>query len=349
MMRRAKAVLTASLSSCFSACLLVSCGAPSATEPSLETHQASEAEADASSVLDEGAEDAAEGAVRFTDILAQYQALNARLDRVAARLQLASAELCPVTIRSPGYKVHTLSDYPAQLRPVAAALLDVDERLSVRAVRGGGPAEAAGLRPGDKLRAIKGQPLASGPTQHMFYDRVSATAFEGETAVLTVLRGERALTLTIAPQTLCGYPALVVYDEAINGRTDGREVFITSALMRTVQNDVHLALIVAHEMAHAIEGHLQLSPIDAERKALELRADSMALVMLARAGFNIDEAVAYWTRADNPQRQSQSRSETHPSITERLENFESVQRAVRQAKLRGETLGGEALDFSIIP
>ena len=296
--------------------------------------------------------DTDEAVVRFSDILAQYQDINARLETVAARLQTANAALCPAVTRDPGYTVHTLSDYPMQLQQVARALLPVDEGLSVRTVRDGGPAQRAGVKAGDKLVGINGQRFPGGLTQRKFYDRAAGSAFAAPSARLTIARQTQVsgqerdrktsevMSFKIAPKTICGYPAHVVFDESINGHTDGRAIWITSELMRTVGDDVNLALIVAHEMAHAIDGDIDKP----QSKRLELKADSMALVMLARAGFDMDRAIAYWSRADNPQRMAQSRSGTHPSITQRLSNFEVTRQAIAGAQRRGETL-----DFSLIP
>lgn len=290
-----------------------------------------------------------DGGVRFSDILAQYQALNERLDNVAARLQSANAPLCPLTLRDPGYTVHTLSDYPEQLQQVAEVFLNVDKRLSVRTVRDGSSADLVGLQAGDRLVGINGLRFPNGLTQQKFYDRVTETAYNGRTAELTIARNQdgalpEVLNFELTPETICGYPAHVVFDEYVNGHTDGHAVWITSELMRTVEDDVNLALIVAHEMAHAISGDIDLDPTNEQRKLLELKADSMALVMLERAGFDIDQAIGYWMRPDNPQRQFQSQSETHPKITQRLENFESAKASIEAAKRKNEPL-----DFSILP
>lgn len=292
--------------------------------------------------------------VRFSDILDQYRALNERLETVAARLQIANAELCPATLRDPGYTVHTITDYPTRLQQVARGLLNVEEGLSVRTVRAGSAAQIAGLQPGDKLMGLNGQRLPGGHAQQKLYETAAAKAFAGPSARLTIARDvpsfaagtdrPEVMSFKLTPETICAYPSHVVFDEYVNGHTDGRAVWITSELMRTVEDDVNLALIVAHEMSHAMAGHLALNAAGEARKILELTADSMALVMLVRAGFETDSAIAYWTRADNPQRMSQSRSDTHPSITQRLNNFEAVKQAIINAERRGD-----GLDFSILP
>lgn len=278
-----------------------------------------------------------EAAAKFSDILTGYQALNARLDEVSARLQIANAPLCPVTIRHPGYNVHTLADYPQELQTAAQAFLRVGEGLSIRSVRPGSPAAAAGILPADRLIGLDGRRFAGGDTQMQFYAQAARRAFANPRTVLTLARPNRGgapdiLSVELSAQTLCDYPAHVVFDAAMNGHTDGRVIWITSALMRSVADDASLALIVAHEMAHAISGHIQ----GRSSKELELQADRMALVMMARADMKTGAAIAYWTRADMPQNQWQSASKTHPSLSERLANFETARTKIEAAQARGD-------------
>ncbi|WP_371396312.1 M48 family metalloprotease [Fretibacter rubidus] len=284
------------------------------------------------------APDARPDNTQFIDVLEQYQALNARLDSVAVRLQRANAALCPVTVRDVGYTVHSVGDYPQNLREVARSLLNVSEALSIRTVRKGSTADTAGLKPGDRLVGINGQRLAAGMTQKLFYERAARRAFDEKTASVTTARGEELRTKTLRPETLCGYPVNVFFNEGINGHTDGEAVWVTSELMRTVADDVNLSLIVAHEMAHAIAGHMAQEP----DKSLELLADRMALVMMARAGLDIDRAVAYWDDAVHPHADLQERSFTHPSIAERRDNLTDM--AVRIKKAQADGLD---LDFSL--
>lgn len=279
------------------------------------------------------------GDVQFTDVLAQYQALNTRLDRVASVLQKANAPLCPVVRRDVGFTAHTVRDYPGNLREVAREFLGVGDGLSIRTVRAGSSADKMGLKAGDRLIGINGRRLATGATQQRFYERVRKTAFAGDDVSLTIARGgnttpETLKTVVLTPETMCGYPVDVFFDENINGHTDGKAVWITSQLMRTMPDDVNLSLIVAHEMAHAIAGHMNNRP----RKELELIADRMALVMMARAGLDIDRALDYWEGAPRPYYEQQDRSLTHPSIAERTANLADTSAKIKAARARGQDL-----------
>ena len=294
---------------CFSACDVAARSEPAVPDQPVETTQIDET---------------------FADVLSDYRALNTRLEKVAYRLQKANVELCPVTQRSLGFTVHTIYDYPDNLQEIARAFLPVSESLSLRTVRAGSPAEQAGLRPGDQLVQLSGQYFPRGGTASRFYAAAAPRLLEGPQVEIKSRRGEQDLSFQAAPETLCGYPVNVFFSERINGHTDGAEVWITSELMRTVPDDVNLALIVAHEMAHAIAGHVEVEP----HKRLELEADRMALIMLERAGFDIDAAIDYWAGAQHPH-DGPNMSQTHPSIRERLTHFNAVREFIRERQADG--------------
>lgn len=258
----------------------------------------------------------------FAAILKEHQSYNIRLQKVAAPLLKANMELCPQTTRDIGMTVHTLSDYQPNLQPFAEVLMGATERLSVRTVRKGSPADESGLRKGDVITGINGAYMPGGFTVQRFFKVATQNAYRRKSAKLDIRRGEERLTLTVKPETICDYPVNVFFNDKANGHTDGEQIIITSELMKTVPDDVNLALIIAHEMAHAIKGHQR------KEKALELKADRMALVMMSRAGYDIDRAVSYWKDAAHPHAEFQKTSKTHPNITERYENFRQEQRRI---------------------
>lgn len=268
----------------------------------------------------------------FAAILEEHQDYNTRLQKVAAPLLKANAEICPQTRRDIGITVHTLSDYQPSLQPFAEVLMGASDRLSVRTVRGSSPAEKSGLKTGDMIIGINGAYMPGGFTVQRFFEVATQNAYKEKSAELKVKRGEDRLTLTVSPETICDYPASVFFNERPNGHTDGEQIIITSELMKTVPDDVNLALIIAHELAHAIEGHQR------KNKSLELKADRMALVMMTRAGYDIDRAIAYWRDAVHPHADYQETSKTHPSIAERYENFRAEQMRIEARKSAGKAL-----------
>lgn len=255
--------------------------------------------------------------ITFEQMLRQYQELNRQLETAAYRLQSSNAELCPRTRRSPGYTIHTVSDYPEMLQGVARDLLSVSEEVSVRTVRAGSPADISGVEMGDLIIRIGESYLPSGRTNRAFYDAASRSAFEAQSLKIAVRRGEGTIDIEMELERICDYPVNPYFSEQINGHTDGEEVWITSELIRSTPRDIDLALVAAHEMAHAIAGHLDLPP----SKNLELEADRMALIMLARSGYDISDVAENWARTPYPHRQARSDAPpTHPTANERLKN-----------------------------
>ena len=269
----------------------------------------------------------------FRDVLRQYQDLNTRLASVAYRLQKANAPLCPVTYRDTGFTVHMVTDYPETLQPIARELLSVSDRLSVRTVRENSSADAAGLIPSDEIAQVFGAYVPSGPSAKLLFQAASTRAFEADEAVLKIRRGGQVMDMVLNPETLCGYPVNVFFSERINGHTDGREVWITSELIRSEPNNVNLALVVAHEIAHAIAGHVNQTPT----KLLELEADRMALIMLARAGYDIGFAIDDWQYAPRSHGPLDENS-GHPSSAERLENFRAAEAEIEAKRRAGKPL-----------
>lgn len=263
----------------------------------------------------------------FEDVLAEYQALNQRLSRVAAPLRLANASLCPRTLRDPGFSTHRLEDYPAPVREIAKSLLRISEEgLFIRAVRPGTTAEEQRLAPGDQILAVNENPMSANPLMDSYNRAVIKNGFESVLSKVTIRTPEgHEYVARIRPDTACDIPAKVISSNEINGHTDGLDVLMTSALMRAVPDDTNLALVVAHEMAHVIAGHAELTPT----QDLELEADRMALVLMARAGYDIGAAVRYWENATHPHEGGNEAQSSHPTTQARYENFKSELERIR--------------------
>ncbi len=266
----------------------------------------------------------------FEDVLAEYQALNARLARVAAPLRLANTALCPDTIRDPGFATHRLDDYPETIRPMAKMMLGISEGgLFIRSVRPDTSAAEQRLAPGDQIIAINKNAISPDPIMTTYNHAVVRNGFDSVLSKVRIRTPEgREYVARIKPNTACDIPAKVVFSQAINGHTDGQDILITSALMTSVPDDTNLALVIAHEMGHVIAGHTQR----AQSQALELEADRMALVLMARAGYDIDAAVAYWERAAHPHEGGRSGDSSHPTTLTRFENFRDELTRIKKTK-----------------
>jgi predicted Zn-dependent protease len=145
--------------------------------------------------------------------------------------------------------------------------------------------------------------------------------------------------------------------DAVNAWTDGESVWITRGMMRFLKSDDELALVLAHEMAHAYRGHfpyLRAKQIletalgvaadifrpgsgraavilaDAATKKFdrdqEREADLYGLIWAHKAGFDVSAAKELWRRMaiEMPESVELGFLSSHPSSAERFLSIERV-------------------------
>jgi len=240
-------------------------------------------------------------------------ALN-RLDRIAAPIMRSNHDLCPQTRADSGIRTHRLSDYPEALHDAARTERGLDGFARVRIIIPGSAADALPIEIGDRV-------------------------IEDAPKIKWQSRNNTAQTAIISPDKVCDYGLEVIFSERVNGHSDLDTVFVTSGLLDTIADDVNLALIIAHELGHVIKGH---RPEDGG-KPVELLADRLALVLMVRAGLDIDRAISYWQRAELTEPAMHDAAATHPSVAERLKNFNETRDKIRAAQ---RACG--VIDFSLL-
>lgn len=151
--------------------------------------------------------------------------------------------------------------------------------------------------------------------------------------------------------------------DSVNAWTDGESVWITRGMLRFLKNDDEIAVVLAHEMAHAYRGHmsyLRMKQIfglalgitaeifvpgsgravgmllDAATKKFdrdqEREADLYGLIWASKAGFNVDAARDIWRRMaiEMPESADRGFLSSHPSSVERLLAMEKVADALKK-------------------
>ncbi len=83
-----------------------------------------------------------------------------------------------------------------------------------------------------------------------------------------------------------GIPPLnIVQDDTVNAWTDGDSVTITSGILDTMTNLDEVALVLSHEIAHAMNH--DPSRTDQDTVLVEAHADKMGAFLMMKAGFDI--------------------------------------------------------------
>ena len=294
-----------------------------------------------------------------TEGIEQYMQQRARVESVGFRLRRAAEPDCRKLNRTRndlGIVVWSLASFPnaddqARLR----GAYGLDNSVTVAIAIEGAPARKAGLSNGDVITHVNGEvlPVGTGATDR-FIARSNAAARAG--AVTLRLKGGREIS--IPPDAVCDYPALLVRSPDTNAAADGTSFAITTGLYDVTRSDDELAVILGHELAHNVLGHLAAgttaagssttgrlleaftrSSISAALSSAatpahdpkkEIEADRFGLQLMVRAGFDITAADTMWTRL-NRNGSATLISRTHPTGTDRQA---ALRKAIEELKGR---------------
>jgi Zn-dependent protease with chaperone function len=301
-----------------------------------------------------------------------------RVQHLAANLLAAATPFCPDTQR----KVHGLmlwtvdsvesflspadmaardndamanlfnnSDVIANWQAAARQVYSVDDSVQVMAALTGTPAERSRLRQGDVLVRLGTADIPPGEKGlRVARAELAKLTKKGDTFDVVYRRKgiDRVVALTPAPA--CAYGVTLLDTNDVNASADGDTVRINRGLLAFVRNDVELATVIGHEIAHNALDHMTAQQLNTLAGALvggladallgthgltdtgarvgqlahsqnfEHEADYIGLYILARGGYDIRQAPALWRRmgAANPQSIEGGFMATHPSSAERF-------------------------------
>ena len=222
------------------------------------------------------------------------------------------------------------------------------DTVVITGVMPGGPAAQAGVRRGDVLRSANGKSVEPSGRPGELTRRLDELAAAGP-VVLELSRGGQSNSVTVtvtiaAAAPVCDTRFTVVVGDAVNAYADGKSVFATYGAMNLYAKDEDLAVVLGHEMAHNILGHVRQ---DASGKAVgvttpqqEVEADAVGLYFTARAGFSVKDAPKVWRRLAAQDPAHISAGGDHPSTAARFLNLEAV---------RDEILMRQAAGLPLIP
>lgn len=183
----------------------------------------------------------------------------ARLDDIAYPILVMGASLCPNDLRTRlAARVATIDNYESKMRPAAIRVLGLSDTLTVLTLTHGGPAARAGVRPGDHILAVGEDALRPGVgTLKKFTELLAKHREAGDKEISVVLqRGTETRRTAIHLDEVCDYGSAVIQSSDLNAYADGTNIYLTSTMMRFVDND-ELRVVIAHEFAHNAMGHIR--------------------------------------------------------------------------------------------
>lgn len=308
--------------------------------------------------------------------LTQHLKRYTRLAAVADDILVNGVALCEATQPYLGFQYASVNEFPPDMKRAARNALEVGESPVVLSVVPGSPAEQAGLRAGDVLLSVKGNPVrftgdqwSSSAAKKL--RAVLATSTSRDDVSMRIRRNGATRDIVVRPVAACGYDVLLADSDAINAYADGLNIIVTSGMLRFTDSDDELALVIAHELAHNAMGHSGKKEVNAHlglvldvlagiggvntggtfsemgaqaySQEFEAEADYVGLYFMALAGRKLDEAPYFWRRmaAENPNATREHLAVTHPTSPQR---FIAIQRTIDEieAKRRkGKTLEPE--------
>ncbi len=296
----------------------------------------------------------------------RFRRRNLRLNTVHWRLSEANAELCAETERGIGatiadadsFKTSFLQWTVPQARQAenAVAFFQADDRLRALEVVPGSPAYDAGMKVRDVITRIGSTPVPPGAAGRNAF----RSAWDAQSSGVLQLQVDRNGSLhafEVVPEEVCAMPAVLLRDDTVNAYADGERIYVTTGMLRFLESDDELALILAHEMAHNARGHIEAKRTNillgsilggvldgvagggstafselfgdlgaaAYSQEFEAEADYVGVYFAGRAGFDVSGAAWFWRRlsAEHPEGIHLAGS-THPANAVR---FALVQRA----------------------
>ncbi len=296
-----------------------------------------------------------------------------RLDNVAYSLFTGAASMCGDKTRYvSGMQAANIYLFHKDMRPAVKRLYGMDGHPGVLYISRNSPAEKAGIQIGDLILSVNGKPVTAGKSAVNDFDATfNKVSKRSDKVRIRVKRKGRKLTFVVQPERACDYGYGVVNHDMVNAFADGENVFVTVGMMRFVDDDNELALVVSHELAHNVMEHVNKKKrnsmfgsifdviaggygvntgglfgnigANVYSKGFEAEADYVGLYVMARSGQKIDNAPYFWRRmaAANPGSIKTNHSASHPATPQRFLALEQTVHEVERKKKLGRTLKPE--------
>ena len=299
-----------------------------------------------------------------------------RVEDIAFRLQAANQELCADRLPRLGLDWDTPERFSSQLREAAVEGLGLKEGLTVTHVVPGSPAAAAGLQAGDLLVSVNGEAVPTGKAAAEMLDKRLDQMIGQSTAPMTftVGRAGATRTMSVTPVLACAYEVVMEEGNEVNARADGKVVHVLRPILRVADSDEELALVLAHELAHNGQHHIQAETHNARIAGLggllldgfamangvntkgqftklgmqvgaqhagadfEAEADYVGMYYLARAGYPTDGVENFWRKMAVEYPETIFIKTDHPASPNRFLAIAATSKEIEAKRAKGEPL-----------
>ena len=299
-----------------------------------------------------------------------------RVENVAFRIEVANQDLCADRAPRLGLDLRSAEDFDKRVRDAAVEGLHIGDGLTVAHAVPDGPAARAGVRIGDVVVSVNGEAAPVGKdAAATFAKRLKAVLDKAPAApvALALRRGGEGLTLAVTPVMACAY-GVTVEDGELNAFADGQTVHINRPILKLAETDEELALIIAHELAHNGQHHIQSRMHNARivgfggllldgvaaaygvntkgtftragmqmgaehaNVAFEAEADYVGMYYMARAGYSTTGVEDVWRKMAVEAPDAIFIKTDHPVTPQRFLAIEAASKEIEDKRAKGEPL-----------
>ncbi len=306
---------------------------------------------------------------RMLVLKAQMEAQQKLYD-ASARILAGASSLCSNKRFYSGFMFAARDFFQPEYREAASELYGLKDFPKVIHVPENSPAWDGDLKVGDEIISVNGQSLSKDRKE---VEKIFTSTKDSSSLSLEVLREELKLPIVISQEICCDYAVRLAPIDEVNAWADGENVYVTRGMIKFVNNELELATVISHEVAHNIRGHLSItkknalaggflglildvaaaaagvntqggfSRIGAQigrstySKDMEREADYVGLYILALSEYDIKEAPHVFRRlaSVDPKSIESKYAASHPSAPER---FIGLEKTVEEISLK-ESVG----------
>lgn len=268
-----------------------------------------------------------------------------------------------------GFMVCTKDAYGKEYEDVARRYFNLGDTPVIFFVHPKFPAAQVGIKPGDRLLNYNGTVLIGKSFKEIKNVFQENQPLNNKQITVIVERDGRILEFKMEGVPCSKYFMVLAPSDQINAFSDGNNIVVYNGLIRFTENDDELAFVVAHEIAHSVQGHIRKktgnvllgSILDvlilgttgvstggifgklgsaAYSKSFEFEADYAGLYIAARAGHDVSGAVNFWRRlaAEQPKSIERAFAASHPSNPERFVAMEKTIQEIKEKQKLGKPL-----------
>ncbi len=287
--------------------------------------------------------------------LEAYYSRTEKLNNIAWPILSGSTNFCKNNIKeSIGIEIISLNEVKKDFKKAASEKLKLTEVPEILFVINQSPADKSGLRKGDLIKEISSDNYLW--TGDDIVKNNQKRNFGYEKLTINVKREGEDLTFEVKPIKICKHRIFLDQSDSLNAYADGRNIYITQGMLRFIEEDKELQMVIAHELAHNIEGHVQkksnnyilgsivdlaassagvntrgmFGTIGAQMYSqdFEREADYVGMYILVNSGIERKGVANFWRRMSVEHPGSISYASSHPSSSERWVNIEAINKEI---------------------